>query len=443
MPESSPSPASALELSFRTRPEDFVVEELPAFAPSGEGQHAWVWIEKLGRTTPEVGQRLAQFCGVDPRGVGHAGLKDRHARARQALTLDGADPERLRGFAEPGLVVLETGRTRAKLRPGQLRGNRFELCLRGLDAEGAAELERRLAQASQGGFANRFGPQRLGPGGRHGELALAWLRGDLELALDWLLARPLPQEFGALREARELAAAGEFRAAAERFPREYAAEARAARARAADPARPQAALMSLPAPQRRLLLEAGQALLFNAWLERRGPDLSQLLLGDVCQRSGSRGPFVALDLVREQPRSAAFEISAAGPLFGAELFPAQAAALELERALLADHGLDGESFAREPGARLPGDRRPCRLRPASARLSPAAVDDLGPLRALHFELPPGAFATALLAELTGGGALDLGGRGPQAPGARGPGQPGSAPGESPPSRPAPGRQDRP
>ena len=201
--------------------------------------------------------------------------------------------------------------------------------------------------------------------------------------------------------------------------------------------------MSLPGPQRRLLLEAGQALLFNAWLERRGPDLSRLLAGDVCQRSGSRGPFVALDLEREQPRSAAFEISAAGPLFGAGMFPAQADALELERGLLADHGLDRESFAREPGARLPGDRRPCRLRPAAARLGPAAVDDLGPFRALQFELPPGAFATALLAELSGGGAIDLGGRAGQDGDPRCPAQPGPAPGDSPPSLPATGRPDRP
>jgi tRNA pseudouridine13 synthase len=403
-------PPAPLPCRFRARPEDFVVEELPAFAPSGEGQHAWVWIEKLGRTTPEVGQRLAKWCGVDARGVGHAGLKDRQARARQALTLDGADPERLRGFAEPGLAVLEVGRTRAKLRPGQSRGNRFELCLRGLDSAAAAELERRLGLAAEQGFANRFGPQRLGPGERHGHLALAWLRGDLPLALDWLLARPQPGEFGALREARELAAAGQFRQAAERFPREYAAEARAARARAADPERPQAALMSLPPPQRRLLLEAGQALLFNDWLERRGPDLGRLIEGDVCQRTGSRGSFVALDLIREQPRSAAFEISACGPLFGADLFPASAAALELEHELLAARGLSFEAFERAPGASLGGDRRPGRLRPVAARLGPPGEDDLGPRRLLAFELPPGAFATALLAELTCGAALDLGGR---------------------------------
>src|SRR5579871_2706696 len=51
-------------------PEDFVVEELPAYAPSGEGQHLFLTVEKRGITTREMVLRIARELGVDPDDVG-------------------------------------------------------------------------------------------------------------------------------------------------------------------------------------------------------------------------------------------------------------------------------------------------------------------------------------------------------------------------------------
>ena len=41
-------------------PEDFRVDEIPLFAPSGRGDHTYVRVEKTGRTTEEVVRALAQ-----------------------------------------------------------------------------------------------------------------------------------------------------------------------------------------------------------------------------------------------------------------------------------------------------------------------------------------------------------------------------------------------
>ena len=41
-------------------PEDFVVEELPAYEPQGEGEHTFLWIEKRLRNTDDVARELAR-----------------------------------------------------------------------------------------------------------------------------------------------------------------------------------------------------------------------------------------------------------------------------------------------------------------------------------------------------------------------------------------------
>ena len=38
-------------LTFTPSPERFVVEEIPAYPPSGEGDHTFLWMEKRGLTT--------------------------------------------------------------------------------------------------------------------------------------------------------------------------------------------------------------------------------------------------------------------------------------------------------------------------------------------------------------------------------------------------------
>jgi len=38
-------------LTFTPSPDRFVVEEIPAYTPSGEGAHTFLWLEKRGLTT--------------------------------------------------------------------------------------------------------------------------------------------------------------------------------------------------------------------------------------------------------------------------------------------------------------------------------------------------------------------------------------------------------
>ena len=62
--------------------------------------------------------------------------------------------------ATEGVRVLEAIPHRHKLRTGQLRGNRFEIRVRGGDAAVAQNARTALESTQRSGMVNRFGSQR-------------------------------------------------------------------------------------------------------------------------------------------------------------------------------------------------------------------------------------------------------------------------------------------
>ena len=114
--------------TLRARDEDFVVDEEPAYLPSGTGDHVFVRIEKRGLATPVAVTQLARALGVKDRDIGVAGMKDRHAVTTQWLSLPPpVTPEAALAVIAEGLRVLEARRHGHKLRTGHVRGNRFRL----------------------------------------------------------------------------------------------------------------------------------------------------------------------------------------------------------------------------------------------------------------------------------------------------------------------------
>src|ERR1700755_384661 len=116
---------------IRTVPEDFRVEELPAYPPSGQGEHVFVRFEKTGLTTQEALTRIARALAVDARAARVAGQKDKHAVTTQWASFTGTSPEAAAALSLENIRVLPASRHTNKLRTGHLRGNRFELRLRG------------------------------------------------------------------------------------------------------------------------------------------------------------------------------------------------------------------------------------------------------------------------------------------------------------------------
>lgn len=289
--------------TVRAAPEDFRVDELPAYLPSGAGPHLYVRIEKRGRTTRDAVRALARVLGVAERDAGYAGMKDKDAVTTQWLSFPAARDPDPAALAGDGLRVLEVSRHGNKLRTGHVRANVFSIAVRGGDPGRA-----RAAAAALGarGLPNFFGPQRFGTEGRNAEVGRALLVGP---------------------ETPEVR-----RAARDRF-------------------------------LRRLSLSAYQALLFNRWLAARMADglFALALRGDVMKKLDSGGLFDCEDPAVDGARVAAFEISPAGPMFGHKLRPAGAEALAREERLLAGEGISLADFARG-GGEAEGTRRAARLR---------------------------------------------------------------------------------
>src|SRR5512132_4194003 len=89
--------------AFKLVPEDFEVEELPAYQPSGEGEHLYLWVEQRGRDTREVVRALCAALGGDEGDVGVAGMKDRQAITRQLLSVPARAEARLGDFSLEGV----------------------------------------------------------------------------------------------------------------------------------------------------------------------------------------------------------------------------------------------------------------------------------------------------------------------------------------------------
>lgn len=323
---------------FKAAPEDFRVDEIPAYLPSGEGEHLFLLVEKTGRDTREVAEAVARALGVSPRDVGVAGQKDRQAVTTQWMSVAGVPPEKAAGLTGDGWRVLEAKRHGNKLRTGHLRGNTFRVVLRGVDDEGEARARAIAAALEARGLPNSYGAQRFGRRADNAEVGRLLLLG---------------QDDPRVRKVR-----GDAR-------------------------------------MRRFLVSAFQSEVFNRVLAERMRDGSwrRPLEGDVLQKLASGGLFVCEDPVADEARVASFECSITGPMVGSKVRPEpRGAAAELEARVLAGTGVGPEHLARSRDAQ--GARRALRL---PVRI---AIERGEESIALSFELPSGAYATSVIREIT-------------------------------------------
>ncbi|KAF1711204.1 tRNA pseudouridine(13) synthase TruD [Pseudoxanthomonas kalamensis DSM 18571] len=169
---------AVLTAQIRSVPEDFFVEEVPAFEPAGEGEHLLLTIEKRGLNTAFVAKELARWAKIPEMGIGYAGLKDRNAVTRQRFSVHlpkKIAPEFDSLYVE-GLKILESCWHNRKLPRGALAGNRFVLVLREVSGEREA-IQARLSQIAARGIPNAYGEQRFGRGGGNIAQALAMFDG--------------------------------------------------------------------------------------------------------------------------------------------------------------------------------------------------------------------------------------------------------------------------
>ncbi len=334
-PEPRRGPFPRFPGRYKVTPEDFAVDEVPAYLPSGVGDHVWLWVEKRGLSTMDLLHELSHGLDRDERAFGIAGLKDAQAVSRQWVSIEHVDPRACEGLHGERFRVLEVRRHGNKLRMGHLRGNRFGITLRGTVPADLASARGNLADLVARGVPNWFGEQRFGKRGA-----------NLAKGLDVLC--------------------GDARVMAARMPRRVFG----------------------------LVLSAVQSEVFNRVVNARREALGTLLRGDLAFRHDNGSVFVVDDPAREQSRADAFAISPSGPMPGPEMTLPTGEPARIEAEALAALTLPPNAFAKLPFRLCRGERRPLRVPVQDAVAD--AVD--GGLR-LQFTLPKGAYATSVLREL--------------------------------------------
>lgn len=325
---------------IKTAPEDFLVEEIPAYEPCGEGEHLFVKIEKRELSTQEAMEKLARHCEISPDKISSAGLKDKEAVSRQTLCLPVKLAEKLDTFDDPRLKILSAIPHRNKLKTGHLLGNRFEIVLRGVDRSLDRRAEELRELILEKGFPNYFGEQRFGYEGSTARQGFELLRGGK-------LPRNIPYSRKKL--------------------------------------------------QTRFSLSAAQSELFNRCLARRIKDelMFRVLAGDVMQVVKTGGLFVVEECVdEEQLRFESGSTAITGPIYGPKMKMPRADPARREETVLLEEGLSYDAF-RQYSKLTSGTRRPYLI-----RLSELEMSRTNEGLVFEFFLPKGTYATSLLRELT-------------------------------------------
>jgi tRNA pseudouridine13 synthase len=320
---------------IKEKPENFVVEEIPAYQPEGEGEHLFIHLTKTGITTKEVHKRLARLFNVPPKNVNYAGIKDKNAVASQyySVWLNNKEDKDIAFKLEDELPVKinSLGFHKRKIKQGHLKGNAFNIIITGLEypVEEAVMKTREIVEIiHRKGLPNFYGHQRFGIEQDNALKGYELIKGENKIKNKWL---------------------------------------------------------------RKFLLSAYQSYLFNYYLVKRMNKglYEKMLTGDVAKKHDTGGIFVAEDAEQEQKRLENKEICYTGPMYGKKMKPASGESGRLEEDVLSDNQITGEEIQH---AGLTGTRRQGIIVP---HIEYEGEENGVRLR---FTLPKGAYATIVLRE---------------------------------------------
>lgn len=383
-------------MKLKCQPADFQVEELTQFAASS-GPFALYRLTKESLGTPEAIGMIADRWRLARPQISFGGLKDKHARTQQFVTVQ-RGPDRDLQLGRVRLQYL--GQAERPFTPRDISANRFHLVLRDMAATEVDAAVQSLRSISRDGLLNYFDEQRFGSLGETGEfIALPWCRGDYERAL-WLAVADFNADDSAAGRAEKL------------FWQTHWGDWERCRTRSANAplrdvavhllARPtdfRGALARLPVEVRGLYLAAFQSWLWNQMLATLlQQELAATALMQVPLKVGTL-PFFRELSATERARLQSLEL----PLPSARLHLDEGSERQLIAAALQPFGLE----LRELRVKYPRDsffakgQRAALITPAGLTHT-TADDELYAGRCqlvLDFELPRGAYATMLVKRL--------------------------------------------
>lgn len=398
--------------ALKARPEDFLVEELPLYNPSGEGEHLFMLVEKREMTTLQLRDALSKQFKVKRHAIGHAGQKDKNAITRQVFSLHvpGKAPEDFPSFVHDQASVLWVDMHENKLKRGHLKGNRFSIKVRDVDPLMVRQAKQSLDMLAQQGVPNRFGEQRFGFLKNNHLVGRALILGDAQGVLDLILS-PYSDAPSNSADARQAYVDGRFRNGFELMPKVFKIERNLLRALSNDHP-PEKALNAIDPTAAGFFISAFQSAVFNQVLNTRIElgTMDRLCVGDLAYVMKNRSVFAITeselgDAESGTPfdaRMASLELSPSGPLWGTSMERAGNEIDDIECQALALAGVEPADLETcEANTNYPmigGERRPMRIPVIDPEVE-GGIDEHGAYIRCAFELPKGAFATTVMDEI--------------------------------------------
>jgi len=320
---------------LKQQADDFVVEEIPAYLPEGQGEFLFLWVEKTGLSAEQLTSHVARALKIAHQDIAWPVSKIvTPSRGNSCPSPYVASPSEgdlaRRKFASCRSNGIGTTSSR------HLRGNRFSILLRETEPEAVVRAQAIAERVSRLGFPNYFGDQRFG---RDSE--------TLELGLELLRGTKMPGD--------------------------------------------------IPRARRKFLLRLSLSPCSRRCSIRLLPPVSRRHAASRApgRRDAGRGfawSFRGRRFVTGTTRFDSGEIAIAGPIFGPKMLPATGETAAREAALLSGAQLDAQTFTKFANL-TSGTRRAYGVRPEKLELEAEATG----LR-LSFTLPSGCYATVLLRE---------------------------------------------
>lgn len=155
-------PHSSIDVLFKQSKDNFVVNEVPLYEFSGDGEHLIIQFRKKDLTTWVALEIFAKYFSCSVRDFGYAGLKDKSAMTVQYISINKKLVSNLENFNHENIKILSTTYHNNKIKIGHLKGNNFFIRLKRVLPQDELKISQVLAQIERFGIPNYFGYQRFG-----------------------------------------------------------------------------------------------------------------------------------------------------------------------------------------------------------------------------------------------------------------------------------------
>jgi tRNA pseudouridine13 synthase len=188
-------------MKIKQSPDDFQVDELTDVVVT-DGPYALYRLEKTDWTTPDALNTIRRVWQIRIHRLSFGGLKDRHARTTQHLTIaDGPKTD----LAQKGIALTYLGQVPQPFTSTAIRGNRFRIVVRDLSAAKVEFARSVLPEVAVDGVANYFDDQRFGSVETGGDfVARHALLEDWEGALKLALTAPYEFDRGSVKQEKAI-----------------------------------------------------------------------------------------------------------------------------------------------------------------------------------------------------------------------------------------------